>query len=78
MDNKWGETKMTPRLATLVKRVAELRDTGLQACHCIEEFTLQWIRPLGHRDMLAYGCPWFDNVRREPTARKIFKSSYCC
>jgi hypothetical protein len=48
---------MTPRLATLVKRVAELHDGSLQACHCTEEFTLRRIRPLGHRDMIAYDPP---------------------
>jgi hypothetical protein len=47
IDNKWGEPKMTPRLAALVKWVVELRDGGLWACHCTEEFTLRWIHPLG-------------------------------
>jgi hypothetical protein len=32
---------MTPRLAALVKWVAELHKAGLKACHCVEEFTLQ-------------------------------------
>jgi hypothetical protein len=40
IDNKRGEPEMTPRLAALVKRVAELCDAGLEACHCAEEFTL--------------------------------------
>jgi hypothetical protein len=40
IDNKRGEPKMTPRLAALVKRVAELHDAGLRACHYTEEFTL--------------------------------------
>jgi hypothetical protein len=48
---------MTLRLATLVKRVAELHDGSLQACHCTEEFTLRRIHPLGHRDMIAYDPP---------------------
>jgi hypothetical protein len=39
--DKRGESSMTPHLAALVKRVAELREAGLQACHCIEEITLQ-------------------------------------
>jgi hypothetical protein len=46
IEEKWGEHEMTPHLAALVKRVSELRQAGLQACHCAEEFTLQWIRPL--------------------------------
>jgi hypothetical protein len=47
IDNKWGEPKMTPLLTALFKRVAELRDTGLRECHCVEEFTRRWIRPIG-------------------------------
>jgi hypothetical protein len=39
---------MTDRLATLIKRVAELRQDGLEACHCVKEFYLRWIHPLGH------------------------------
>jgi hypothetical protein len=35
-----GELKMTPHLAALVKRVTELRKSGLWARHCAEEFTL--------------------------------------
>jgi hypothetical protein len=41
IDKKWGEPKVTPCLAALVKRVTELHATGLRACHCAEEFTLQ-------------------------------------
>jgi hypothetical protein len=37
---KRGVPPMTPRLAALVKRVAELREARLKACHCAEEFTL--------------------------------------
>jgi hypothetical protein len=44
---KQGEPKMTPRLVALVKRVAELCAAGLQAYHCVEEFTLRQIYPLG-------------------------------
>jgi hypothetical protein len=39
IDDKRGEPKMTPRLTTLVKRVAELHNISLRACHCDEEFT---------------------------------------
>jgi hypothetical protein len=34
------EPSMTDRLAALVRRVAELRQAGLEACHCVEEFYL--------------------------------------
>jgi hypothetical protein len=40
IDKKLGEPKMTPRLATLVRWVAELHDFGLRVRHCVEEFTL--------------------------------------
>jgi hypothetical protein len=39
--NKRMEPPMTDRLATLTKRIAELRQAGLEACHCVEEFYLQ-------------------------------------
>jgi hypothetical protein len=48
---------MTDRLATLTKRIAELRQAGLEACHCVEEFYVRQIRPLGHRKILAFECP---------------------
>jgi hypothetical protein len=38
--NKWLEPPMTNRLAALTKRVAELHQTGLEVCHCVEEFYL--------------------------------------
>jgi hypothetical protein len=47
IDDKRKESKMTPHLTALVKRVAELYDIDLQACHCAKEFTHQRIRPLG-------------------------------
>jgi hypothetical protein len=48
------ESPMTDRLAALVRRVAELRQARLEACHCTEEFYLWRIRPLGHRKTLAF------------------------
>jgi hypothetical protein len=56
IDEKWGEPKMTPRLATLVKRVTELCQAGLWACHYAEEFTLWRIHLLSHWEKLAYEC----------------------
>jgi hypothetical protein len=64
IDNKRGEQEMTTSLAALVKQVAELCDFYLRACHCTEEFTLRWIRPLGCQDMLAYECPRLAKDRR--------------
>jgi hypothetical protein len=78
INNKRGEPKKTPRLAALVKRVAKLHDASLRACHCVEEFTLQQICPLGRWDMLAYEWLQLNDSSRDPAAHKIFKSLYCC
>jgi hypothetical protein len=72
IDNKRGEPKMTPCCVALVKRVDELHDSGLWACHCTEEFTLQRIRPLGHREKLAYECLRLVDPSCEPAAGRIF------
>jgi hypothetical protein len=72
VDKKLGEPKMTPCLAALVKRVAELCSISLLACHCVEEFTVRWIRPLGHQEKLAYDCPRLANPSHGPTAGKMF------
>jgi hypothetical protein len=70
--DKRGEPTMTPRLVALVKRVAELRETGLKACHCAEEFTLWRIRPLGRREKHALDCSRLADPSREPADGKIF------
>jgi hypothetical protein len=54
--NKRMEPSITDRLATLTKRVAELRQAGLEACHCVKEFYVRWIHPLGHRKTLTFKC----------------------
>jgi hypothetical protein len=63
---------MTSHLAALAKRIAELRATSLRVCHCIEEFTLWWIHPLGRQEKLAYGYPWLADPSREPAIGKMF------
>jgi hypothetical protein len=63
---------MTPRLAALVNRVAEFCEAGLKACHCVEEFTLWQIRPLGGREKLAFECSRLADPNREAAAGKIF------
>jgi hypothetical protein len=63
---------MTPHLAALVKQVAELCATGLQTCHCIEEFTLRRIHPLGRWERLAYYCPWLADPSRKPATGMMF------
>jgi hypothetical protein len=56
LDDKRGELEVTPRLAALVKRVTELHDAGLRACHYTEEFTLQRIHPLDQWRSHIDGC----------------------
>jgi hypothetical protein len=55
--NKRTEPPMTDRLAALTKRVAELCQVGLEVCHCVEDFYIRQIHPLGHRKILAFECP---------------------
>jgi hypothetical protein len=74
IDDKQGEPEMTPLLATLVKWVIELCSTSLRACHCAEEFNLQRIFPLGHREKLAYERPQLVDSSRYPADSKILIS----
>jgi hypothetical protein len=78
VDKKRGEPKLTPCLAALVKRVAELRTTGLRVCHCVEELTLLRIHPLGRLEKLAYGCLWLVDPSREPATGKMFNLYFYC
>jgi hypothetical protein len=76
--NKRMEPPMIVRLATLIKRVAELRQAGLEACHCIKELYLQRIHPLDHWKTLAFECPWMTDPSRDPSKGDIFiLSSHC-
>jgi hypothetical protein len=61
--NQQTEPPMTDRLVTLTKRVAELRQAGLEACHCIEEFFIRWIRPLGRWKTLAFAVNGRSSLR---------------
>jgi hypothetical protein len=69
---------MTPRLAALVKRVAELHDSSLRVCHCTEEFTLLQIHPLSRWEKLAYECLRLADPSREPTVGKFFNFAFNC
>jgi hypothetical protein len=55
--NNRSEPPMTDRLAALTKRVAELRQADLEACHCVEEFYLRRIHPLDRWKKLAFKYP---------------------
>jgi hypothetical protein len=78
IDDKRGKTNMTPRLAALVKRMAELRDSSLCAHHCAEEFTLQRIHPLGHREKLTYECLRLADPSCELATGRIFNFAFSC
>jgi hypothetical protein len=78
IDKKRGETKMTPHLAALVKRVVELHNSSLRAHHCAEEFTVRRFRPLGQWEKLACECLWLANPNHEPTVGRIFNFTFSC
>jgi hypothetical protein len=67
---------MTDHLATLVRRVAEPRQAGLEACHCAEEFYLQRIRPLGRRKTLAFESPRLADPSRDLLPGNFFIFSF--
>jgi hypothetical protein len=71
IENKQKEPEMTPCLEAPVKWVTELRQVGPEVCHCIEDFTLRWIRPLSHREKLAFECPQLADPNRDLSASKI-------
>jgi hypothetical protein len=76
INDQWKEPPMIDRLAALVRRVAELRQAGLEACHCAEEFYLRWIHPLGRRKTLAFESPRLADPSRDPLLGKIFILSF--
>jgi hypothetical protein len=59
-------------VTALVKWVTELRTADLQACHCVEKFTLRRIHPLGYQEKLAYDYLRLVDLSREPAADKMF------
>jgi hypothetical protein len=67
---------MTDCLAALIRRVTKLRQAGLEACHCAEEFYLWRIRPLGRRKTLAFESPWLADPSRDPLPGNIFIFSF--
>jgi hypothetical protein len=70
--NKRSEPPMTDRLAALTKHVVELRQVGLEVCHCVKEFYLRWIRPLGRQKKLAFECSQMTDPYREPSEGCLF------
>jgi hypothetical protein len=76
--NKRSEPPMTNRLAMLTKHVAELRQASLKVCHCVEEFYLRRIHPLGRRNKLAFECPRLADPHREPSEGYPFDFSLYC
>jgi hypothetical protein len=76
--NKWMEPSMNNRLAALIKCIAELRQTDLEVCHCIEEFHLWRIHPLDHRKTLAFKCLWMADPSFNPSEGDLFILSSDC
>jgi hypothetical protein len=76
--NKQMEPPMTDRLATLTKRVAELCQASLEVCHCVEEFYIRQIHPLGRQKILAFECPRMADPYREPLEGCLFVLSPHC
>jgi hypothetical protein len=70
------EPLMTVRLAALVRRIAELRQAGLEPCHDTEEFYLRWIHPLGRRKTLAFESPRLADPSRDPLSGNFFIFSF--
>jgi hypothetical protein len=76
--NKRSEPPMTNHLAALTKHVSELLQASLEACNCVEEFYLRWIRPLGRWKKLALECLRLADPQREPLEGYAFDfSPYC-
>jgi hypothetical protein len=75
---KRPEPPMTDRLAVLTKRVAALRQAGLETCYNVKEFYLRWIHPLDRRKKLAFECPQMADPYCEPSEGCPFVlSPYC-
>jgi hypothetical protein len=74
--DQWKEPPMTDRLAALVRRIAELCQAWLEACHYAEEFYLWRIRPLGRRKTLAFESPRMVDPSRDPLPGNIFIFSF--
>jgi hypothetical protein len=62
---------MTPRVKALIKWVDELRQVRLEVCHCVEDFTLWRICPLGRREKLTFECPRLADPNHDPPTGKI-------
>jgi hypothetical protein len=67
---------MTDRLAALIRRVTELRQAGLETCHCVEEFYLRRIRPLDRQKILAFESPRLTDPSRDSLPDNIFIFSF--
>jgi hypothetical protein len=68
--DKRNEPPMNGHLTALKKRVAKLREVGLKACHCIEEFHLRRIHPLGCQEKLAFKYPQLSDPSHKPAEGK--------
>jgi hypothetical protein len=69
---------MTDRLAALTKRVDELCQADLEACHCVKEFYVRRIHPLDRRKLLAFECPRMVDPYHEHSEGCLFVLSPHC
>jgi hypothetical protein len=69
---------MTDHLVALTKCIVELHQASLEVCHCIEEFFIRRIHPLGRWKTLTLKCPQMDNPYREPSEGCRFVLSPHC
>jgi hypothetical protein len=76
INDKLTEMKMTACFSALVNRIADLREAELKACHCVEEFHLRRICPLGHCEKLAHECPRLADPGRDLAGGKIFNFTF--
>jgi hypothetical protein len=68
--DKRNELSMNSHLSALDNRMVILHEAGLRVCHCVEEFHLHQIHPLGRREKLAFECPRFSDPSHEPAEGK--------
>jgi hypothetical protein len=70
---------MIDHLAALTKRIAELRQYGLEVCHCVKELYVRQICPLDRRKILAFEYPRMaDSCRESSEGCLSVLSPYCC
>jgi hypothetical protein len=73
ISDKRKAIEMLLHLNALVKHVNELHEADLEVSHCTEEFILWRIRLTDRMENLAFECPWFTDLNRNPSSGKTPK-----